>query len=123
RATGESASASRFSRQAANTNIPQETTTNHVTNAGVSVPAGKARVRVRGLAASMEASANRLKAMAAERAETMATTIHNNCGPPGTPLAASMAPHRANGSAKTECSHLIISRVTRRFWRSGTTEL
>jgi len=111
------------SREAANTNSTQETTTNVATNAGVSVPAGKARVWVRGLAASIEASASRLKAMAADRAETMATMIHSNCFPPGNPLAASMAPHNAKGSAKIECSHLIISRVTRRLRSKGTKEL
>jgi|HubBroStandDraft_1064217.scaffolds.fasta_scaffold208462_3 hypothetical protein len=31
-----------------------------------------------------------------------------------------MAPHKAKGRAKMECSHLIISRVTRRLWRTGT---
>ena len=31
-----------------------------------------------------------------------------------------MAPQRAKGRAKMECSHLIISRVTRRLWRTGT---
>src|SRR5271169_3868092 len=31
-----------------------------------------------------------------------------------------MAPLRAKGRAKMECSHLIISRVTRRLWRTGT---
>src|SRR5579862_8534464 len=31
-----------------------------------------------------------------------------------------MAPQSANGSAKMECSHLIISRVTRRLCRTAT---
>src|SRR5271165_5298927 len=31
-----------------------------------------------------------------------------------------MAPQRAKGRAKMECSHLIISKVTRRLWRTGT---
>src|SRR5437588_4067771 len=70
-----------------------------------------ARVAVRGLAASIWASARRLKAMAAERAETMQRTIQPSLAAVGIPPAASMAPHRANGSAKTECSHLIISSV------------
>src|SRR5262245_2753049 len=47
----------------------------------------------------------------------MATTIHNNCHGDGHPPAASMAPQSANGSAKTECSHLIISSETRMLWR------
>src|SRR5258705_1891168 len=73
-ATGDRTSAKRFSWDAASTNTAQETMTNSVTNPGVNVPAGRARVWVRGLAASMEASARRLKAIAAERAATMATT-------------------------------------------------
>src|ERR1035437_6262001 len=77
-----------------------------------------ARLLVRGLAASSSASAQRLKAMAAERAATMATRIHptliHKAGrPPGNPLAASSTAVRANGSAKIECSHLIISSVVR----------
>ena len=71
----------------------------------------------------MEASASRLNAMAAERAATMATMIHSSCCAPGNPFAASMAPHKAKGSAKTECSHLIISRVTRKLRSTGTPEL
>ena len=58
--------------------IALETTTNVATNAGVSWPAGRARVLVRGLAASIAASARRLKAIAAERAATMATMIQVN---------------------------------------------
>ena len=75
-ATGDSIRVNRFNCQAARTKIPQETTTNAVTNGGVNNPAGRARIAVRGLAASIEASASRLKAIAAERAETMATMIH-----------------------------------------------
>ena len=82
-----------------------------VTNFCESAPAGMARVAVRGLAASICESARRLKAMAAERAETMQTTIHPSWARVGRPPAASMAPHMANGRAKTECSHLIISSV------------
>jgi len=67
-----------------------------------------------------------LKAMAAERAATMATTIQASFaagnGTPGSGAApaaagsrrASSAPVRANGRAKTECSNLIISSVSRR---------
>src|SRR5205807_5903081 len=57
--------------------------------------------------------------MAAERAATIAITIQRSCHGRGKPLAASMAPHSAKGSAKTECSHLIISSVTRRLCRMG----
>lgn len=51
--------------------------------------------------------------MAAERAATMATTIHRICRNVGQPCvvtrAASKAPTSAKGNAKTECSNLIIS--------------
>ena len=72
-------------------------------------------MRVRGFSASIDASASRLNAIAAERAATMATIIQASERPLGTPLAASIAPHSAKGSAKIECSHLIISSVTRRL--------
>jgi hypothetical protein len=48
-------------------------------------PAGMARVRVRGLAASSSASAQRLKAMAQERAATMATRIQPSVRQAGRP--------------------------------------
>ena len=64
-----------------------------------------------------------LLAIAAERAPTMATTIQMSCRAVGNPPAANIAPHNANGSAKMECSHLIISRVTRRLRRRGTGRL
>src|SRR5215470_15253874 len=85
-----------------------------------SVPAGIARVAVRGFAASICASARRLKAMAADRADTMHNTIQPSCAAWGKPPAASMAPHRAKGSANTECSHLIISRVLAMLRKRGT---
>src|SRR5579864_4199255 len=115
--------AKRLSWDAAKTKIAQETSTNVITKPGVRVPAGRARIWVRGLAASMEASARRLKAIAAERAATMATTIQASVRVFGRPFAASMAPQRANGSTNTECSHLIISRVTRRLLRTGISKL
>jgi len=65
----------RLSCAAARIKIAHETTTKVVTKPGVRAPAGSARVRVRGLAASMDASATRLKAMAAERALTIAMMI------------------------------------------------
>ena len=43
----------------------------------------------------------------------MHTTIQKSLLHGGNPPAASMAPQSANGSAKIECSHLIISRVVR----------
>src|SRR5580692_12926458 len=113
----------RLSWDAAKTNSAHETSTNAITKPGVSVPVGRARVWVRGLAASMEASARRLNAIAADRADTMAMMIQTSTCAFGIPFAASIAPHRANGSTKMECSHLIISRVTRRLRRTGTLEL
>jgi hypothetical protein len=80
-----------------------------------SSPAGIARNAVRGFAASRSASAQRLKAIAAERAVTMQTMIQTSCIGRGQPSAASTAPVKAKGSAKTECSHLIISSVVPRL--------
>ncbi len=72
---------------------------------------------MRGLRASIPASTRRLKAIAAERAETIATTIqsriHGHCGTlKRLSRNASNAPVNANGSANTECSNLIISSVS-----------
>ena len=66
----------------------------------VRCPAGKARVLVRGFAASMDASAHRLNAIAADRAAIMATTIHKSWREEGNPPAASIAPQRANGQCE-----------------------
>src|SRR2546421_12269623 len=101
----------RLSWAAEITKTTQDAVTKTATNFCESSPAGMARMAVRGLAASICASARRLKAMAAERADTMHRTIQPSCANEGTPPAASMAAHRANGRAKTECSHLIISSV------------
>ena len=86
--------------------------TNPPTNPLLSVPAGRARIAVRGFAASSRASTSRLNAIAADRAATMQTTIQPSTRSVGQPPAASTAPVNANGSANTECSHLIISSVT-----------
>src|SRR5205085_3355112 len=51
--------------------------------------------------------------MAAERAPTIATAIQNSCHADGKPRAASTAPNKAKGSAKSVCSILIISSVVR----------
>ena len=51
--------------------------------------------------------------MAAERAETIQTTIQPRTRSGGHPFAASTAPVSAKGRAKIECSHLIISSVMR----------
>src|SRR5882757_7955386 len=59
----------------------------------------------------------RFSVIAAERAATIATTIHKTCRSVGQPCnvarAASSAPVSANGSANTECSNLIISSTVR----------
>src|SRR5580704_19759760 len=62
----------------------------------------------------------RFTVIAAERAATMATTIQTYWRSVGQPFggwcvarAASSAPVSANGSAKTECSNLIISSTVR----------
>ena len=78
----------RLSRLAARMNIALDTTTKVATNAGDSCPEGKARVLVRGLAASMAASAQRLNAMAADRAAIIATIIHTNWCAEGNPSSA-----------------------------------
>ena len=52
-----------------------------------------------------------MKAIAAERAATSATTIQMEVCRLGMPRAASTAPVRPKGSVRIECSHLIISRV------------
>jgi hypothetical protein len=55
----------------------------------------------------------RLKAMAALRPPTIATTIQKTWCHVGQPCAASSAPINANGRAKTECSKRIIRNVKR----------
>jgi hypothetical protein len=61
-----------------------------------------------------------LKAMAADRAEIIHRMIQPSLAAVGMPPAASMAAQRANGSAKMECSHLIISSVVLMFEKRGT---
>jgi hypothetical protein len=56
-----------------------------------------------------------LKAIAAVRAVTMQAIIQKSLPALGQPCAASIAPVNANGSAKMECSHLIISSVSPTF--------
>jgi hypothetical protein len=55
----------------------------------------------------------RLKVIAAERAPTIAAVIQASCHADGSPRAASTAPKKAKGSAKSVCSILIISSVVR----------
>src|SRR5215469_5283656 len=117
---GERYNVARLSRAAPSTKNAQAKATKIAANFCESSPAVMARVAVRGFAASMRASAMRLNAMAADRAETMQSTIQPSLAAVGMPPAASMAAHRANGSAKIECSHLIISSVVLMLVRRGT---
>jgi hypothetical protein len=103
--------------------MEQEMTTKVVTNVGERCPAGSARARVRGFAASIVASASRLNAIAAERAASIAITIQRSACLVGSPDAASIAPHSANGRAKMECSHLIISSVIAKLRSTGTLQI
>ncbi len=87
-------------------------------------PAGRWRMRVRGLRASISASSKRLNAMAAERAATIATTIQPDLAPGRARVEAgiaqaSSAPVSAKGRANTECSNLIISSVRRMRFHIG----
>lgn len=122
-ARGESQSDKRFSCAALSTKIAQEVTTKPPTNLCDKMPAGRARVAVRGFAASICESARRLNAIAADRAEIMHSTIQPSCAAVGIPPAASIAPQSANGSAKMECSHLIISSVARTSAKKGTQDI
>src|SRR5882762_7158959 len=66
-------------------------------------PRGSSRIAVRGFSASMRASARRLNPIAALRAATIATRIQPAVvHVTAVCCAASSAPARANGSAKTE---------------------
>src|ERR1700733_5406183 len=122
-ARGERMSASRFSCAAERTKTSDITTVKPATKRRLKIPAGMARDAVRGLAASRRASAQRLKAMAAERAATMQTTIQKTLPHAGQPAAANIAPQRAKGRAKIEGSHLIISSVVPTLRRSAMSQV
>src|SRR5882762_2538720 len=117
-ATGESFRASGFNCHAAKMKIATAASVKIHAKPVESAPVASARWAVRGFALSKRTSAMRLTVMAALRAATMATMIQSNCFQVGQPWvlkrAASRAPVRANGKAKTECSNLIISRMVRR---------
>src|SRR6267154_1120418 len=59
----------------------------------------------------------RLKAIAVDRAPTIARVIQRICIALGRPWAASTAPRKAKGSANRVCSILIISSVVPMFFR------
>ena len=105
----------RFSIAAATRNKAADAIVKAQTKPTESRPAGIARDAVRGFLASNSRSAMRLNAIAAERAPTIATTIQRICRADGMPFAAKTAPRKANGNAKSVCSILIISRVSRVF--------
>ena len=102
-ATGDSAKQIQPSGHVEATNATEVTTRNAHACAADSLPAGISRLAVRGFSASQRASTMRLKAIAALRAVTIASTIHSTrIGSTGRSTAASSAPTSANGSAKTE---------------------
>src|SRR6266567_5884543 len=113
RTTGDRYKVIRFNAPAAITKMAPQNIAKPNTKGFESCPAGIARVRVRGLAASNSASAQRLNAMAQERAAIIATRIHAMVRRAGRPPAARIVAVSAKGSAKMECSHLIISSVVR----------
>src|ERR1700676_4572401 len=115
-ASGASLSASGLSCHAATKNKATAASVKNHANCSESAPDAKARCFVRGFSRSYRRSTMRFMVMAAERAATMATTIQTNWRSVGQPFggwcvarAASSAPVSAKGSAKTECSNLIIS--------------
>src|SRR5439155_25347597 len=94
-ATGDSISVKRLSIAAARKKIAELINVKPQTNAADKTPAGIARIFVRGLRASYSRSAMRLKAIAVERAPTIAITIQTICHGEGIPRAASTAPRNA----------------------------
>src|SRR5262245_46495998 len=87
--------------------------TNAVTKGMESNPAASGHLCVRGFNRSKLRSARRLNAMAADRALTIATRIHTSWYGVITPSPATRALIKAKGSAKIECSILIIRSVRR----------
>src|SRR5262249_34810941 len=103
RARGERAAHKGLRRQAAKTNTAEATPQNRVASRELMTPRGSSRPEVLGLRASNRASTSRLKPMAADRAETIATTIQKTADQViGACRPASSAPAKAKGSAKTE---------------------
>jgi hypothetical protein len=60
----------------------------------------------------------RLNAIAQDRAATIAIRIQSNWCGEGNPWDATNVLIKANGNAKTECSTLIIRRVSLSFWKN-----
>src|SRR5258705_13171484 len=114
-ATGARTSVRRFNIAAENRKSAAAKIVKIQTKPTESSPAGNALVAVRGLRASKPRSAIRLKAIAADLAATIARTIQKTCRGEGSPFAASTAPRKAKGNAKSVCSIFIISSVSRVF--------
>src|SRR5262245_65090052 len=76
-ASGDSRAHNGLRRQAANTKTAEAMPTKIVASDRLMTPRGSSRPAVRGFNRSKEASTNRLKPMAADRADTIATTIQN----------------------------------------------
>src|SRR5580692_9703407 len=90
---------SRFNWEAAKTNSAHDTSTNVMTKPGVSVPAGSARVWVRGLAASIEASARRFESHRRRSSRDHGDDDPDQC------VSAGEAVCRQHGSAEREGKH------------------
>ncbi len=99
-----------MSRHAAKTNTAAESAQKTDASSAETRPAGMSRAFVRGFTASIPRSATRLKAIAAERAPTIATRIQKSVGRGGTPRAARTAESSANGSAKIVCANVTRER-------------
>src|SRR5580692_2163904 len=119
-ASGANLSARELSCHAATKNKATAASVKNQANCSESAPVARARCFVRGFSRSYRRSTMRFMVMAAERAATMATTIQTYWRSVGQPFggwcvarAARSAPVSANGSAKTECSNLIISSTVR----------
>jgi len=110
-ATGASINVNLLSMAAASRNSAADTIVNAHTKPTDNRPAGNALIAVLGFLASNWRSTMRLKAIAVDRAPTIATTIHNSCFSEGIPFAAKTAPNKAKGNANKVCSILIISSV------------
>src|SRR5688572_31995869 len=103
RASGERRKHSGLRRHAAYTNSTDATITKAAPSRLLIAPRGISRVAVRGFSASYRASTSRLNPIAADRAATIATRIHNTTVQViGDCREASSAPAKANGSANTE---------------------
>src|SRR6188768_4338417 len=109
---------------AANTNTTDDTMTKTDASVRLITPRGISRIAVRGFCASHFASARRLNPIAALRAATIATTIHNSrhtasSRVSGRACTASSAPVNANGSAKTEWLNLTNDKYVASLFKTG----